>query len=41
MRSLIPEINNFALDMEERESDISFLTEVWEKLENRKHQFKL
>ena len=41
MRSLIPKINNFAIDMEERESDISFLTEVWEKLENRKHQFKL
>ena len=41
MRSLIPKINNFAIDMEERESDISFLTEVWEKLENRKHQFKI
>ena len=25
-------------DMEERES---FLTEVWQKLENKKHQFKL
>ena len=41
MRSLIPKIGNFALDMDDRECDISFLTEVWEKLENKKHQFKL
>ena len=41
MRSLIPKIGNFSLDMKERSVDISFLTEVWEKLENRKHQFKL
>ena len=41
MRSLIPKIGNFALDMDERETDIAFLTEVWEKLENKKHQFKL
>ena len=27
--------------MHERESDLSFLTEVWEKAENKKHQFKL
>ena len=27
--------------MLERESDISFLTEVWQKKENKKHQFKL
>ena len=27
--------------MEERESDLSFITEVWEVLENKKHQFKL
>ena len=26
MRSLIPKIGNFALDMDERECDISFLT---------------
>ena len=41
MRSLIPKIGNFSLDMKERSVDISFLTEVWEKLENKKHQFKL
>ena len=27
--------------MIERSVDIAFLTEVWEKLENKKHQFKL
>ena len=27
--------------MNERESDIAFLTEVWEKQENKKHQFRL
>ena len=27
--------------MKERESDISFLTEVWEKKEKKKHQLKL
>ena len=41
MRSLFPKLNNFSEDMSERESDISFLTEVWEKKENRKHQFRL
>ena len=41
MRSLIPKIGNFSLDMMERSVDIAFLTEVWEKQENKKHQFKL
>ena len=41
VRSLFPKIGNFALDMKERESDISFLTEVWEKNEKKKHQHKL
>ena len=41
VRSLFPKIGNFALDMKERESDISFLTEVWEKKEKKKHQHKL
>ena len=41
MRSLIPKIQNFSLDMRERLVDISFLTEVWQKLENKKHQNKL
>ena len=41
MRSLFPKIGNFSLDMTERKTDIGFLTEVWEKKENKKHQFKL
>ena len=41
VRSLFPKIGNFALDMHERQSDISFLTEVWEKKEKKKHQHKL
>ena len=41
VRALFPKIGNFALDMKERESDISFLTEVWEKKEKKKHQHKL
>ena len=35
MRSLFPKLGNFARDMIERESDISFLTEVWQKQENK------
>ena len=41
MRSLFPKIGNFSIDMHERETDLSFLTEVWQKKENKKHQFKL
>jgi hypothetical protein len=41
MRSFFPKCDNFAQDMEERESDLSFLTEVWEKSEKKKNQFKL
>ena len=41
MRTLFPKIGNFSIDMHERETDLSFLTEVWQKKENKKHQFKL
>ena len=41
VRSLIPKVGNFSLDMKERTTDISFITEIWEKSENKKHQFKL
>ena len=34
-------IGNFGSDMQDRNCGISFLTEVWEKSENRKHQFKI
>ena len=41
MRSLFSKIQNFSEDMLEREGDISFLTEVWQKEENKKHQQKI
>ena len=41
MRSLFPKYENLAQDVHERESDLIFLTEVWEKKENKRHQFKL
>ena len=41
MRSLIPKIGNFSLDMKERAVDIAFLTEVWQKAKHKRHQFKL
>ena len=34
-------IQNFGIDMQDRNCSISFLTEVWEKAENKKHQLKL
>ena len=41
VRSFWSKISNFSLDMNERLCDASFLTEVWEKTENKKHQLKL
>ena len=41
MRSFFPKCANFAQDVHERESDAIFLTEVWEKQENKKHQNKI
>ena len=41
MRSLIAKIENFGDVMEDRNCDLSFLSEVWGKLENEKHQFKI
>ena len=41
IHSLFPKCSNFAMDMKVRESDFSFLTEVWEKKEKKKHQHKL
>ena len=41
MRSIFSKIFNLAQDAIERESDAIFLTEVWQKIENKKHQFKI
>ena len=41
VRSLWSKTSNLSEDINERESDLIFLTEVWEKRENKKHQNKL
>ena len=41
MRSFFPKFQSFCDDMDEREADIAFLSEVWEKKENKKHKKKL
>ena len=41
MRSLLPKLNAFAEDFEERETWLAFLTEIWEKADNKKLQNKL
>ena len=41
MRSFFLKQNNFCDDFLEREADIAFLTEVWEKKENTRHKFKI
>ena len=38
MRSIWSKINNLADDINMRETDLCFLTEVWEKKESRRHQ---
>ena len=38
MRSAWSKLDNFAEDMEMRQTDISFLTEVWQMSESKKHQ---
>ena len=41
MRSIWGKLSSFAEDIHERDCQISFLCEVWEKSENRKHQMKI
>ena len=41
MSSLWAKLDNFGADMHNRNSSISFLTEIWEKSENKHHQFKI
>ena len=41
MRSFLPKIENFGINMHDRNCSLSFLTEVWEKSENKKHQLKI
>ena len=41
MRSLLPKLDSFVEDFEDRGTGLSFLSEVWEKADNEKHQNKL
>ena len=41
MRSLMPKLNCFVEDMLDRNCQLSFLTEIWTKSENKRHQFKI
>ena len=40
MRSLMPKVYSFASDMEDRDVSVALLTEIWEKVENKRHQNK-
>ena len=41
MRSIWSKFKNFFIDLNDRDCSVSFVTEVWEKLENKKHQNKI
>ena len=41
VRSLMPKLNSFVDDMLDRNCQLSFLTEIWTKSENKSHQFKI
>ena len=41
MRSLFPKIQNLKTDILERNISLAFLCEIWEKSENKKHQFEI
>ena len=41
MRSIWSKLSSLAEDMEERDTDLTILSEVWEKKENTKHQAKI
>ena len=41
MRSLFPKLNSFVDDFNDRGIGVSFLSEIWEKSNNKKHQEKL
>ena len=41
MRSIWSKLNSLASDMDDRDTDISILSEVWEKKENVRHQAKI
>ena len=41
MRSLIPKLSSWATDMTDRLCSLSFLVEIWQKSDIKKHSFKI
>ena len=41
MRSLFPKLNNFKIDLFERQVDVSLLCEIWQKAESKKHRAEI
>ena len=41
MRSLFPKIGNVKTDLIERQIDVGFFSEIWQKSENKKHQIEI
>ena len=41
MRSLMPKIKNFKIDVLERKIGLALLSEIWEKKGNKKHKFEI
>ena len=41
MRSLFPKIGNVKTDLIERQIDVGFFSEIWQKSENKKHQTEI
>ena len=41
MRSLFPKVGNLKTDLLERNIQVAFLCEIWEKAENKQHKFEV
>ena len=41
MRSIWSKFQNYSMDLYDRDCSVSFITEVWEKSENKKHQNRI
>ena len=41
MRSLFPKLGNLKTDIKERNIDLAFLCEIWEKKESKTHKLEI
>ena len=41
LRSLFPKVGNFTTDMLERQIDCAFLSEIWENIHSKEHQYEI